>query len=38
METLADGTCLLVMCEDADGVLDAIRSTLEEGGIPAGLS
>ena len=38
VETLADGTCLLVLCEDADGVLDAIRSTLEEGGIPAGLS
>lgn len=29
LDTLSDGTVLLVMCEDQDGVFDAIRSTIE---------
>lgn len=30
LETLEDGTILLVMCEDQDAVFDAIRDTIEE--------
>ena len=30
LETLADGTVLLVMCEDQDQVFNAIRSAIEE--------
>ena len=29
LETLADGTVLLVMCQDQDGVFDAIRDAIE---------
>ena len=29
LETLEDGTILLVMCEDQDAVFDAIRDTIE---------
>ena len=29
LDTLSDGTVLLVMCEDQDGVFDAIRSAIE---------
>ncbi|MCI5929584.1 MAG: DUF4358 domain-containing protein [Pseudoflavonifractor capillosus] len=31
LETLEDGTILLVMCEGQDGVFTAIRSAIEEG-------
>lgn len=30
LETLSDGTILLVMCADQDGVFDRIRSVIEE--------
>lgn len=32
LETLSDGTILLVMCEDQDGVFDHIRAAIEEQG------
>ena len=32
LETLADGTLLLVMCPDQDAVFDSIRDTIEAGG------
>lgn len=32
LETLSDGTILLVMCEDQDGVFDRIRAVIEEQG------
>ena len=30
LETLSDGTILMVMCEDQDGVFDSIRASIEE--------
>ena len=32
LDTLSDGTILLVMCEDQDGVFDRIRAVIEEQG------